>query len=585
MKTDASKNPASSILLFAFALTILSALLVAAVAQETTTSSVGKPEEFSLEERMKQPITHKCTNVSIDLVLLQLAELANVDIIKSKDVTGDVTFKVTNVPLEEVLRNILAAHGWGYIQTKNMIRVVPIKEIQEIEREEREAEEKKAILPVVEKIVTKTYAINFVDPAEVAKALKIFVSKEYGAVLLIPGSSNIMVTDRESRVEGMDKFIEEIDCVTPQVLIEVQIYDLTHKNQLDLGIDWNVGRNTVFDSEGNPVGGRLTPFAVAGFAGGEKVTETSMEAMIRFGILNESFNMDALIEAQEEILDAVLLANPRLQVLNGQLGSFKGVTEIPYQQETTTSMGGAMASTAFKDVGVSLDVTPYITSGGEMVRLHVLPEFGVLVHKVEEGPPTIDTRKVETTLLVKNGQTIVIGGLRKKETRKTVQKIPLLGDIPLLGLLFRTEGSADVYSELVIFITPKVIKEPALSVLSKSEIQDLKEATIESFRKPSEAQPERFVSEPEPSEPEAGKTIKDKDDTIEGPESLVPADKPSQPAEEFKQTVPEPEEQPTVEPKQPEPEQPESQKDTETTKNGGKADDIIKKIDDLLEQR
>ncbi len=131
----------------------------------------------------------------------------------------------------------------------------------------------------------------------------------------------------------------------------------------------------------------------------------------------------------------------------------------------------------FKEVGIKLEVTPHVTRDG-MVRLHIQPEFGVRVGT--DSPPAVDTRKLDTIALVKDGQTVVLGGLRKNETTQDTWKVPIFGDIPLLGGLFRSKTESVETNELVIFITPRIITQPSLS---ETEQQQL-EATEFSSQKP-----------------------------------------------------------------------------------------------------
>jgi type II secretory pathway component GspD/PulD (secretin) len=140
------------------------------------------------------------------------------------------------------------------------------------------------------------------------------------------------------------------------------------------------------------------------------------------------------------------------------------VTEHPYVERTITA-GSTTETVKFKNVGVKLVVTPHV-AGDNMLRLNIAPEFSVLVTRVQVASsdvPVVDTRKVNTIALVRDGQAVVLGGLKKKETSMQVNKVPLLGDIPVLGRLFRFEGEATANTELVVFITPHIITEPVLT--------------------------------------------------------------------------------------------------------------------------
>jgi general secretion pathway protein D len=206
------------------------------------------------------------------------------------------------------------------------------------------------------------------------------------------------------------------------------------------------------------------PTVIAGFEGPTSKTADATLGFLRFGVLNEHLNIDAQLRAEQENINAKLLANPRILVIDNEQATFDIVTEHPYVEKTITS-GSITESVKFKNVGVKLVVTPHVARN-DMLRLLIAPEFSVLVERVtvsSSNVPVVDTRKVQTVALVKDGQAVVLGGLKKKETSQQVNKVPVLGDIPILGHLFRFEGEATVNTELVVFITPRIIMDPSLS--------------------------------------------------------------------------------------------------------------------------
>ena len=417
----------------------------------------GKKEILTtLEQRMQKRISIDFRDTPIEDVIRIMAEQADVDIVKSPKVTGNVTATLTNVPLEEALNNILAAHSYGYVTDKNMIRIAPVAELAEKS----------------EMLVSRIYRITYADVTEVEKALKKFISSR-GSLSANPSTSNVIVTDSESKIKAIDTFINEIDRITPQILVEARIYDITSKDRLDLGIEWNAGRNTGYGTNGittigtNPTSDR-DPFITGVFEGATSKTSGTSGA-IRLGWLNSSIDIDTILKAQQNIINAKLLANPRILVLDNESAMIKIISEIPYQQLTETGLGSSIGTTAFKEVGVELKVTPHLTRD-EMIRLKLKPTFSVKVSDVTFNnagftypQPVIDKREADTTLLIKNGQTVVLGGLRKKEVSQQINKIPLLSDLPLIGVLFKFEGEDTVTSELVVFITPTIIQNPSLS--------------------------------------------------------------------------------------------------------------------------
>src|SRR4030043_157931 len=397
---------------------------------------------------MQKTISITSRETPIDDVIRAIAEKANVDIIKSPQVTGTVTATLTDVPLGEALDNILASHGYGYVADKNVIRIAPLSELAQKE----------------EMLVSKIYRITYADVKDVEKTLEKFISKR-GSLSCSPSTSNIIVTDTESKIKAIDTFIAHIDRITTQVLGEARIYDITAQDKLDLGIEWVAGRNTTLSSTlgGNPTG-ITDPFITSGFGGATDKTGTASQGFLRFGILNSHIDIDAQLRAEREDINAKLLANPRILVLDNETAVFDIVTEHPYVERTIA--GDLVTETVkFKPVGTKLEVTPHVTRDG-MLRLHIMPEFGVKVSNVtltSGSVPVIDTRKVDTIALVKDGQTVVLGGLRKKEVSQQTNKIPLLGDLPVIGVLFRFEGEDITNSALVVFITPHIVERPVLS--------------------------------------------------------------------------------------------------------------------------
>jgi type IV pilus assembly protein PilQ len=455
---------------------------------------------------------------------MDLAELAKIDIVKSPKVIGNVTVKVTDVPLEEALSNILAAHDYTYIATESMVRVVPLSEI----------------VVAREPLVTRIYRITYADANDVATALHNFVSPQ-GKIALNKGTSHVVVTDIESRIKGIEKFIEEIDQVTPQVMVEVRIYDITSQEGFELGTDWRVGRNTPlkttehlradidtdfpateekiteytettsgrYRDSGDPAGGSFTvkgtekestslPLGTFFDSDVERYTTQRRKPFVggtfdringgtlSFSLLDDAVDIDFALSILHQQVEAKLLANPRVLVLDNETARFEIIREIPYRELRQVAREDPITYTEFKNVGVNLEVTPHIAKDG-MIRLHIVPEFGTLVsqdalrvligqdkgqdaYQNVLGVPTVDIRRANTTAMIKDGQTIVIGGLRKREDTKDISKVPVLADIPIVGGLFQSETESKVIRELVVFITPRIVTEPVLSEGEKKQL-------------------------------------------------------------------------------------------------------------------
>ena len=441
------------------------------------------PQEVSFEQRMQKKITVVVKNVPIETVIEQFREQANVNINTSPDVKGEVTVTLKDVTLEAALKSVLRLRNYDYLLRDNIIEILTADQLPK----------------VAEKLETKTFEIVYADVKEVVKALKEIVSKPpNGTVSSIEGTSHIIVTDTESKIRDISTFIEKIDRMTPQILVEVRIYDITSKDKLDLGVEWNAGRNTTYSSDaiGATKTGDIEPFATGKFRGDTKKT-SSTTGVLKFGWLKDGVDIDAIIKAQQDNINIKLLANPRVLVLDNETAKIDIISEIPYMQLTSTQLGGSTASIGFKEVGIKLEVTPHVAIRDEMIRLQLKPVFSVrgedlTVSDYFGSYPVVDRREADTKLLVKNGQTVVLGGLRKKNVTKQINKVPLLGDLPLAGALFRFTGEDTVNSEIVVFVTPWIIKQPV--VLSQGEqdaykITDFKgpEPTMTKAEKPEKA--------------------------------------------------------------------------------------------------
>ena len=432
------------------------------------------------------------------------------------------------MPLEEALANILALYHYTYIATENMVRVIPLPPQTEVKEPQ----------------VTRIYKITYADVNAVAVALSNFVTGK-AEIGVNEGTKHIIVTDKEEKIRAMDKFIEQIDRITSQVLVEVRIYDVTTKEGFELDPQWHIGRNAPYTAdtilmpadevteievgpERNtftdtgiedeyrwyfpyPDPPALLPYSQTdttqdrlGWDHGRTETEAVYDrpplimsnwrrkpyvggsfdrvtgGSLNFSVLNDVIDLNFALSILHSRVGAKLLANPRILVVDNETAKFEIVREFPYRELLQVTREDPMSYTDFKEVGVDLKVTPHIARDG-MLRLHIKPEFSVLVSRESLsvlrgrddlgrstyesvlGVPVVDARRLETTAMIKDGQTIVIGGLRKREVTKSVARVPLLCDIPLVGGLFTSESESVAINELIVFITATIITEPTLS--------------------------------------------------------------------------------------------------------------------------
>ena len=456
--------------------TIWLLLGAAAWAGESVSTGAQPPKQVDptpLRDRLQKRISVDFRKTAIEDVIRIIAEQADVGVVASPSVKGEATVKLTNVPLEEALRSILEVHGFDYVVGNNVIKVLTHNEMPQ----------------VPERLTTQIFEVTYTDVNDVVRSLEKFKS-EAGSVSHIRGTSRILVTDKESKVKDISEFISQVDHLTPQILVEARIYDITSTDNFDLGVQWAMGSRTNFLPgasrsifNGGEPNGITDPFRMGQF-NGTMSKANSTNAGLRFGWLTSNLDIDVLLKAQNEKINAKLLANPRILVLNDQTATMKIVSEVPYQQLTESALGGSIGTTAFREVGVELRVKAHLAARDQMIRMHLKPVFSVVTGQVQVAgatgqpfaQPVVDRRETDTTLIVRNGQTIVMGGLRKKEVAKQINKVPLLGDLPLAGALFRFKSERTINSELIVFVTPWIVEQPNLS---EKESQAFEETEFE----------------------------------------------------------------------------------------------------------
>ena len=410
-----------------------------------------------LQRRMKTKISVDFREAPIEDVIKSLAEQANIDIVKGPAVTGTVTATLTDVSLDEAMESIFSVHGFGYTTSESIVRIIPKAELAQY----------------ILKYRTKMYRIDYADIEEMNTLVSGMLTAQ-GKIAMSKTTGHLCVTDTEDQIEMLDAFIEEMDRETPQILVEARIYDVSCSDYLDLGFDWFAGTFTLFDTTtGLPVVGEAKPYGNAQFNSG--IAQAPKGAFgLRLGILTENMDIDVAFKAVKDKIKSRLLANPKILVLNDEEATIKIVEEIPYQELTQTSGGGNIGTTKFKDVGVELVVTPHVTREGK-IRLMLNPMFSVqtgsvpifiptgATQTISSAQPIVNKREAATQALIKDGETVVIGGLRKKDIVRELSKVPLLSDIPILGELFKFRGEKTVNSELIVFITPRLVVKPELS--------------------------------------------------------------------------------------------------------------------------
>ncbi len=304
----------------------------------------------------------------------------------------------------------------------------------------------------------QTVMLKFLD----AKSLKEAIgpmSSEYGSIAINPANNSLIVCDTQERLGRILSEIEKADRTPQQIMIEVVIVDVKLSNETEIGVNWDILSDKNYDigyrqNFTTRLGSTIADAETIGDATAFNTTGIGGNFSVISGTIR---NVVALLQQKRTV---EILASPRAMMVSGKSANIKAVEEIPYSEVMDTAAGGAAAitSTEFKEVGITLQVSATITDGNN-IFLTVDTEQNVRTGESTTGIPVVDTRRANTSLLLKDGQIVVMGGLRRQEKTKQVDQIPILGDIPLLGLLFKYTNTVINNTELIVFLSPHIYKE------------------------------------------------------------------------------------------------------------------------------
>ncbi len=296
------------------------------------------------------------------------------------------------------------------------------------------------------------------------------VLSQAGRVATMPKENRLVVIDYASNIAMVRRVLDKIDRPTPQVRITALIYDISLQDVEELGFNWSsVGSGNNLDAAGNAqqligLGTQTVPFSgTASTADALRVGTTPIitgpvDGIFAIQSLTRNFNISAVAQFLQTAKDARLLANPSVTVMDNETADMSSIQEIPYQQLTSSTQGDqAVATTAFKEVGIKLNVTPTVAADGT-IKLIVDQEFNRVAGVSGSGDvPIIDTRRASTTVRVANRKTLVIGGLRQRSDTGDFNGIPFLKDVKYIGPLFRSKNTTVRESELIVFLMPEIV--------------------------------------------------------------------------------------------------------------------------------
>lgn len=465
------------------------------------------------EDPLRELVNIDFREMDLTHVVSLLAKKAQINVIAGTEVSGTVTANLQNIPLGRAIEIILRMNGLGIIEEDGVYRIttyeeavasrrdtrmIYLKNAQALEVKEtltqvigsgqagfitvsanetanvlivagpselvQEFETLVANLDIAEPVIptiTVPIKLNYSEPAEIIQIVRPLLSSA-GVVTGDARGRHVIITDIPIKVEDIRELVESIDLPVKQVSIEAMIVDAILADDAQTGIDWIANAIRNFDRRGDLEGSLAALSGESDFTTGSVsrgvVPGINLGGQIAFGILTGNVDIRAAIAGEVRSENATLLANPVIVTIENQEARISIAEEIPYQELTQTTTGPPIATTEFKEVGTVLSVTPRVTHDNHIIVKISAKQSDTKGESVTGVPPE-DKREAQTTLRMRSGQTIFIGGLRRFDDEITVRKVPILGDIPILGLLFRSHSIVKENLELLIFLTCHVLPD------------------------------------------------------------------------------------------------------------------------------
>lgn len=448
-------------------------------------SAYQSDNQFVLEVRPLKEDTSKLTqgtgyngeklslnfqNIEIRSLLQVIADFTNFNVVTSDTVTGSVTLRLKDVPWDQALDIILQAKGLGMRKTGNVLLIAPKDELAAKDKQELES---RNALQSLEAVRTQSFQINYAKASDIAAQLtatgagqntpRILSSR--GSVIAEPRTNQLFVTDIPSRLEQVQSLIGKLDIAVRQVLIEARIVEASDSFGRSLGVRLGggmIGPGGALSNGNTNVSlgsnyGAVAADTTANFVNLPALPQgaANVAAAFAVSIFNASANrfLNLELSAMEADGKGKIVSSPRVVTADQVKALIEQGTEFPYQ--TATSSGAT--SLAFRKANLKLEVTPQITPEGNII-------LELDVNKDSRGETTaagiaINTKHIRTQVLVENGGTVVIGGIFTLDETENETKVPLLGDVPYLGNLFKTRTRTATKQEMLVFITPKMITD------------------------------------------------------------------------------------------------------------------------------
>lgn len=432
--------------------------------------SANNLQEF-LSSNMKfygKKISIEVKDIPIRDAINLLAEESGANLVLSESVSGSLSLKLRKVPWDQALIMILRAKKLAYTRQGNILRITAMSEIKAEEEEALKfAESKRKADPLVIQMIPVNYAKIGDLQAQIAS-----LSSERGKVVADSRTSAIIVTDTEEVIERIKKMVASLDIPPAQVLIEGKIVEARETFEKKVGIQWDMygSENTIGNNANGP--STLTP-ALSVSPGINR--GTSLGFTLRIGNLDVLGDLNAMLSLEEREDNVKIISSPRIVTLHNEKASIVQSSQIPIITSTDSAdLKTRTRNATFKNIRMNLDVTPQVANNGNVILdVNVQREFLGAIVDEDTGAAPIHNREAKTKVMVKNGQTAVIGGIYQNDASNNEAGVPFLKDIPIIGFFFRSDNYRKDKTELLLFLTPRILSQIGATQVSGKELSNL----------------------------------------------------------------------------------------------------------------
>lgn len=395
-----------------------------------------------------------------------ITEEAGINMIVAEDVKGKMSLKLRDVPWDQALVLILKSKRLGYTRSGNVLRIANLNEIRQ---EEEEAVKAALAIKDTAPLKVRLIPISYAPVTEIEKQVKPFLSKR-GSVAVDARTSAVIVSDIEENLSRIEKVVASVDIPPTQVLIEGKIVEASDQFERRFGINWTAsGKQIAVGSQSLNIPFQVSPAAAA--TGGTAGSASFFNFNPSFGTVDVLGELSAALSLYEREGQVKVLSSPRIVTLHNEAASIAQSLAVPVTSSTPGPGGVPITQVTYREAKLSLNVTPNVTNdGGVIMTVDVSREIPTEADP-SSGQRSFTNRSAKTKVLIRNAQTAVIGGVYQNDITEVENRVPGLGNLPLVGWLFKARGRENRRSELMIFLTPRIIAQstPA-SDIKKEEL-------------------------------------------------------------------------------------------------------------------